>query len=77
VNLLKPLALSLILSLSSLVFSPLTLSQTSAAEERADYTQFTHLLKSNILNEERTVVVQLPKSYKAEPDPVVPHSPDP
>lgn len=71
-NLLKPLALSLSLSLSSFVFSPLALSQTSAAEERADYTQFTHLFKSNILNEERTVVVQLPKSYKAEPDKVYP-----
>ncbi|MGB0988506.1 MAG: alpha/beta hydrolase, partial [Pseudoalteromonas spongiae] len=55
-----------------MVVSPLAHSQTSATEERADYTQFTHVFKSNILNEERTVVVQLPKSYKAEPDKVYP-----
>ena len=62
-HLLKPLALSLSLALSSITVSPLALSQTSATEERADYTQFSHVFKSNILNEERTVVVQLPKSY--------------
>ena len=70
--LLKPLALSLSLALSSIVVSPLALSQTSATEERADYTQFTHVFKSSTLNEERTVVVQLPKSYKAEPDKAYP-----
>ena len=71
-HLLKPLALSLSLALSSITVSPLALSQTSATEERADYTQFSHVFKSNILNEERTVVVQLPKSYKAEPDKAYP-----
>ena len=71
-HLLKPLALSLSLALSAMVVSPLALSQPSATEERADYTQFTHVFKSNLLNEERTVVVQLPKSYKAEPDKVYP-----
>ena len=71
-HLLKPLALSLCLALSSIVVSPLALSQTSLTEERTGYTQFTHVFKSNILNEERTVVVQLPKSYQKEANKVYP-----
>jgi hypothetical protein len=34
--------------------------------------QHTHTIKSAVLNEERTVVVQLPKSYQAEPNKIYP-----
>ena len=71
-HLLKPLSLFFSLVLPAISVSPLALSQTSATKGHADYTQFTHVFKSNILNEERTVVVQLPKSYQAEPDKTYP-----
>jgi len=47
-------------------------AQSDTKQQTADYSQHTHTFKSAVLNEERTVVVQLPKSYKAEPNKVYP-----
>ena len=45
-------------------------AQSGTKQQSTDYSQFTHSIKSAVLNEERTVVVQLPKSYQAEPNKV-------
>ena len=47
-------------------------AQSSTGQQTADYSQHTHTFKSAVLNEERTVTVQLPKSYQAEPNKVYP-----
>ena len=47
-------------------------AQPGAKQQRTDYSQFTHTIKSAVLNEERTVVVKLPKSYQSEPNKVYP-----
>ena len=47
-------------------------AQSNTKQQTADYSVHTHTFKSAVLNEERTVVVQLPKSYQAEPDKVYP-----
>ena len=49
-----------------------TFAQSNTKQQSADYSQYTHTFKSTVLNEERTVVVQLPKSYQAEPNKVYP-----
>ncbi|RZF90855.1 esterase [Pseudoalteromonas sp. CO302Y] len=45
-----------------------TLAQSEIKQQTPNYTQQTHSFKSTILNEQRTVVVQLPKSYQAHPN---------
>ena len=47
-------------------------AQSDTKQQSADYSQYTHTFKSAVLNEERTVTVQLPKSYQADPDKVYP-----
>ena len=47
-------------------------AQSGTKKQSVDYSQFMHSIKSAVLNEERTVVVQLPKSYQAEPNKVYP-----
>ncbi|KTF18818.1 alpha/beta hydrolase-fold protein [Pseudoalteromonas sp. 10-33] len=47
-------------------------AQSNAKQQVADYSQHTHTFKSAVLNEERTVVVKLPKSYQSEPNKVYP-----
>ena len=47
-------------------------AQSSTGQQTADYSQHTHTFKSAVLNEERSVVVQLPKSYQSEPNKVYP-----
>jgi len=47
-------------------------AQSGTKQQSADYSAHTHTFKSAVLNEERTVVVQLPKSYQAESDKVYP-----
>ena len=47
-------------------------AQSSTKQQTADYSQYTHIFKSAVLNEERTVTVQLPKSYQAESNKVYP-----
>ena len=47
-------------------------AQSSTEQQTADYSQHTHTFKSAVLNEERSVVVQLPKSYQSEPNKVYP-----
>ena len=47
-------------------------AQSGTKQQSADYSQFMHSIKSAVLNEERTVVVQLPKSYQAKPNKVYP-----
>ena len=49
-----------------------TFAQSNTKQQSADYSQYTHTFKSTVLNEERTVVVQLPKRYQAEPNKVYP-----
>jgi predicted alpha/beta superfamily hydrolase len=58
---------SLFLFYSSRIFAEPDLKQQTIS-----YTQQTHTIKSAVLNEERTVVVQLPKSYQANPNKVYP-----
>lgn len=48
------------------------LAQSDTKQQSADYSVHTHTFKSAVLNEERTVVVQLPKSYQSEPNKVYP-----
>ena len=48
------------------------LAQSDTKQQSADYSVHTHTFKSAVLNEERTIVVQLPKSYQAEPNKVYP-----
>ncbi|WP_405633381.1 alpha/beta hydrolase-fold protein [Pseudoalteromonas sp. Ld20] len=47
-------------------------AQPDTKQQTADYSVHTHTIKSAVLNEQRTVVVQLPKSYQAEPNKVYP-----
>lgn len=47
-------------------------AQSDTKHQSTDYSQHTHTIKSAVLNEERTVVVQLPKSYQSEPNKVYP-----
>ncbi|TVU81777.1 MULTISPECIES: alpha/beta hydrolase-fold protein [Pseudoalteromonas] len=47
-------------------------AQSNTKQQTADYSVHTHTFKSAVLNEERTVVVQLPKSYQAEQNKVYP-----
>ncbi|KPH93844.1 esterase [Pseudoalteromonas porphyrae] len=47
-------------------------AQSDVKQQTADYSVHTHTIKSAVLNEQRTVVVQLPKSYQAEPNKVYP-----
>ena len=53
-------------------YSSSTLAGPDLKQQTISYTQQTHTIKSAVLNEERTVVVQLPKSYQANPDKVYP-----
>ncbi|ALQ56266.1 Esterase [Pseudoalteromonas issachenkonii] len=47
-------------------------AQSDTKQQSTDYSVHTHTIKSAVLNEERTVVVQLPKSYQSEPNKVYP-----
>lgn len=49
-----------------------TFAQSNTKQQSTDYSVHTHTFKSAVLNEERTVTVQLPKSYQAEPNKVYP-----
>lgn len=60
-----------IYSLFSL-FSNSALAEPDLKQQTISYTQQTHTINSVILNELRTVVVQLPKSYQANPNKVYP-----
>ncbi|WP_289170057.1 alpha/beta hydrolase-fold protein [uncultured Pseudoalteromonas sp.] len=53
-------------------YSSSTLAEPDLKQQTISYTQQTHTIKSAVLNEERTVVVQLPKSYQANPNKVYP-----
>ena len=55
-----------ILCLFTLTVSTFTHAQDTTKDD--DYALITEKLKSNVLSEERTVVVQLPKSYAENPD---------
>ncbi|MAD73814.1 MAG: esterase, partial [Rheinheimera sp.] len=56
----------------SIFSSQSAFAQSGTKQQSTDYSQYTHTIKSVVLNEERTVVVQLPKSYQAEPNKVYP-----
>ncbi|WP_394193328.1 alpha/beta hydrolase-fold protein [Pseudoalteromonas atlantica] len=56
----------------SIFSSQSAFAQSGTKQQSADYSVHTHTFKSAVLNEERTVVVQLPKSYQAESDKVYP-----
>lgn len=47
-------------------------AQSDVKQQKDDYSVHTHTIKSAVLNEQRTVVVQLPKSYQSEPNKVYP-----
>ena len=53
-------------------YSSSTLAEPDLKQQTISYTQQTHTIKSAVLNEERIVVVQLPKSYQANPNKVYP-----
>ena len=53
-------------------YSSSTLAEPDLKQQTISYTQQTHTIKSAALNEQRTVVVQLPKSYQANPNKVYP-----
>ena len=53
-------------------YSSSTLAEPDLKQQTISYTQQIHTINSAVLNEERTVVVQLPKSYQAEPNKVYP-----
>ena len=53
-------------------YSNNTFAEPDLKQQTISYTQQTHTIKSAVLNEERTVVVQLPKSYQANPNKVYP-----
>lgn len=55
-----------------IVCSHNTFAQSDVKQQSTDSLQHTHTFKSVVLNEERTVVVRLPKSYQAEPKKVYP-----
>ncbi len=59
-----------ILCLFLLSVSPITYAQVTSVEGELDnpsYTLITEKLTSEVLSEERTVIVQLPKSYAQNP----------
>ncbi|MFU2510556.1 alpha/beta hydrolase-fold protein [Pseudoalteromonas sp. ASV78] len=56
----------------SIFSSQSAFAQSNTKQQTADYSVHTHTIKSAVLNEERTVVVQLPKSYQSEPNKVYP-----
>ena len=56
----------------SIFSSQSAFAQSGTKQQSTDYSQYTHTIKSVVLNEERTVVVQLPKSYQAQPNKVYP-----
>ncbi|BDF96025.1 alpha/beta hydrolase-fold protein [Pseudoalteromonas sp. KAN5] len=61
------------ISFSIFIFSSQNvLAQSDTKQQSADYSVHTHTFKSAVLNEQRTVVVQLPKSYQSEPNKVYP-----
>lgn len=49
-----------------------TFAQSNTKQQSTDYSVHTHTFKSAVLNEDRIVTVQLPKSYQAEPNKVYP-----
>ena len=53
-------------------YSSSTLAEPDLKQQTISYTQQTHTINSAVLNEQRTVVVQLPKSYQANPNKVYP-----
>ncbi len=53
-------------------YSSSTLAEPDFKQQTISYTQQIHTINSAVLNEERTVVVQLPKSYQANPNKVYP-----
>ena len=55
-----------------IVCSHIAFAQSDVKQQSTDSLQHTHTFKSVVLNEERTVVVQLPKSYQAEPNKIYP-----
>ncbi|MBB1402437.1 alpha/beta hydrolase-fold protein [Pseudoalteromonas sp. SG45-1] len=55
-----------------IVCSNNTLAEPDLKQQTINYTQQTHTINSAILNELRTFVVQLPKSYQANPNKVYP-----
>ncbi|MDC3214331.1 alpha/beta hydrolase-fold protein [Pseudoalteromonas distincta] len=57
---------------SLFIVSNNTLAEPDLKQQTISYTQQTHTINSVILNELRTVVVQLPKSYQANPNKVYP-----
>ncbi|MBB1337850.1 alpha/beta hydrolase-fold protein [Pseudoalteromonas sp. SR44-2] len=57
---------------SLFIVSNNTLAEPDLKQQTISYTQQTHTINSLILNELRTVVVQLPKSYQANPNKVYP-----
>lgn len=57
---------------SLFIVSNNTLAEPDLKQQTISYTQQTHTINSVILNELRTVVVQLPKSYQSEPNKVYP-----
>ncbi|GAA58722.1 hypothetical protein P20652_0579 [Pseudoalteromonas sp. BSi20652] len=57
---------------SLFIVSNSTLAEPDLKQQTISYTQQTHTINSAILNEQRTVVVQLPKSYQANPNKVYP-----
>ena len=56
----------------SIFSSQSAFAQSGTKQQSTDYSVHTHTIKSVVLNEERTVVVQLPKSYQAQPNKVYP-----
>ena len=55
-----------------IVCSHIAFAQSDVKQQSTDSLQHTYTFKSVVLNEERTVVVQLPKSYQAEPNKIYP-----
>ena len=55
-----------------IVCSHTSFAQSDVKQQSTNSLQHTHTFKSVVLNEERTVVVQLPKSYQAEPNKIYP-----
>ncbi|MCQ8887136.1 alpha/beta hydrolase-fold protein [Pseudoalteromonas agarivorans] len=53
-------------------YSSSTLAEPDLKQQVISYTQQTHTINSAVLNEERTVVVQLPNNYQANPNKVYP-----
>lgn len=51
-----------------LLCTSLVMAQPAADDAVTNYSQHTHTIESSNLNEQRTVVVQLPKSYQTQPN---------